>query len=245
MLADLKKALGRAEGHNEEDFIFATNRLLVHQFLYADKPAQRSDYFLIAQHVEYFTDLFEAIGWSLTYQPDESFIGIIPKGEERYLRLRVDESLFLLCLRQQYEERLENFDVEGGKAFLQSDDLLQIYENLTGKEIPNETRFREILALFTRHGIIERGKPSETEPKNVPLMINPSVRHVVVEDWLRQLEELGESQAELENDAVEEEALQAQDDEQDASSNTTTEDSAEESENVAATAKVENTDETA
>lgn len=213
MLADLKKALGKAEGHNEDDFISATNRLLVNQFLYADKPAQRRDYFLIAQHVDYFTDLFAAIGWSLTYQPDESFIGIIPKGEERYLRLRVDESLFLLCLRQQYEERLENFDVEGGKAFLQSDDLLQIYENLTGKEIPNETRFREILSLFSRHGLIERGKPNETDPKNLPLMINPSIRHVVVEDWLRQLEDLGESQDELENDAVEEEQLKAQDSE--------------------------------
>lgn len=246
MLADLKKALGRAEGHNEEDFISATNRLLVHQFLYADKPAQRSDYFLISKHVEYFTDLFEAIGWSLTYQPDESFIGIIPKGEERYLRLRVDESLFLLCLRQQYEEKLENFDVEGGKAFLHSDDLLQIYENLTGKEIPNETRFREILSLFTRHGIIERGKANETEPKNLPLMVNPSVRHVVVEDWLRQLEELGESQEELENDAVEEEALQAQDDEQQvAGSANVLDEKISEAVDVESTAKAENTDETA
>lgn len=253
MLADLKKALARAEGHNEDDFISATNRLLVHQFLYADKPAQRSDYFLIAQHVEYFTDLFEAIGWSLTYQPDESFIGIIPKREERYLRLRVDESLFLLCLRQQYEEKLEKFDVEGGKAFLQSDDLLQIYENLTGKEIPNETRFREILALFTRQGIIERGKPSETEPKNVPLMINPSVRHVVVEDWLRQLEELGESQEELENDAVEEEILEAQDNYQKGADKKNTpvevaealKNTESDTADLEATAKAENTDETA
>lgn len=211
MLADLKKALSRAEGHSEEDFIAAANRLLVNQFLYADKPAQRSDYFLIAKHVEYFTDLFEAIGWSLTYQPDESFLGIIPKGEERYLRLRLDESLFLLCLRQQYEERLENFDVEGGKAFIQSDELLQVYENLTAKEIPNETRFREILSLFSRHGIIERGKPNETEPKNVPLMINPSIRHVVVEDWVRQLEDLSETPDELENTEVSEEELEAQD----------------------------------
>lgn len=211
MLADLKKALARAEGRNEDDFIAATNRLLVNQFLYADKPAQRSDYFLISQHIDYFTDLFAAIGWSLTYQPDESFIGIIPKGEERYLRLRLDESLFLLCLRQQYEERLENFDVEGGKAFLQSDDLLQIYENLTAKEIPNETRYREILSLFSRHGIIERGKPQETDPKNIPLMINPSIRHVVVEDWIRQLEDLSESTDELENNAVEEEELDNQD----------------------------------
>ncbi len=203
MLGDLKKILSRFEQTNEEDFINAANKPLVSQFLYADKPSHRSHYFLISTHVEYFTNLFEAIGWSLTYQPDESFIGLIPKGEERYLRLRLDESLFLLCMRQQYEERLENFDVEGGKAFIHSDELLHLYENLTAKEIPNETRFKEILSLFSRHGIIERGKPAETEPKNIPLMINPAIRQVVVEDWVRQLEQLSEGADELENEAVE------------------------------------------
>ena len=122
MLGDLSKILGRTEGVDADDFIQAANKLLVNQFLYADKPSHRSHYFLIAQHVGYFTNLFEAIGWSLTHQPDESYIGLIPKGEERYLRLRLDESLFLLCLRQQYEQKLENFDVEGGKAFISSDD---------------------------------------------------------------------------------------------------------------------------
>ncbi|WP_210396119.1 DUF4194 domain-containing protein [Motiliproteus sediminis] len=211
MLGDLKKILSRDGAKDEEDFIAAANKLLVSQFLYADKPSHRPHYFLISAHVDYFTDLFAAIGWSLSYQPDESYIGLIPKGEERYLRLRIDESLFLLCLRQQYEERLENFDVEGGKAFIESDELLRLYENLTGKEIPNETRFKEILSLFNRHGIIERGKPPETDPKNIPLMINPSIRQVVVEDWVRQLEALGASVDELENDAVTEDELEEQD----------------------------------
>ncbi len=216
MLGDLKKILSRAPDVSETDFIDAANKLLVNQFLYADKPSHRPHYFLIAGHVDYFADLFEAIGWSLTYQADEAFIGIIPKGEERYLRLRIDESLFLLCLRQQYEERLENFDVEGGKAFIHSDELLRVYENLTAKEIPNETRFREILSLFSRHGIIERGKAAEEDPKNIALMINPAVRHVVVEDWVRQLEELCDGETD-EHEALNEAELSEQDAEASAS----------------------------
>ncbi|RDE25266.1 DUF4194 domain-containing protein [Motiliproteus coralliicola] len=211
MLGDLSKILNRVEQVDAEDFIQAANKLLVNQFLYADKPAHRPHYFLIADHIGYFTNLFEAIGWSLTHQPDESYIGLIPRGEERYLRLRLDESLFLLCLRQQYEQKLENFDVEGGKAFISSDDLLQLYENLTAKEIPNETRFKEILGLFSRHGIIERGKPAETDPKNIPLMINPSIRQVVVEDWVRQLEELADGVDASEEQAIEERELAEQD----------------------------------
>jgi hypothetical protein len=220
MLGDLKKILGRFEQVDAEDFVTAANKLLVNQFLYADKPSHRPHYFLISQHIGYFSNLFEAIGWSLTHQPDESYIGLIPKGEERYLRLKLDESLFLLCLRQQYEQKLENFDVEGGKAFIQSDDLLQLYQNLTGKEIPNETRFKEILSLFSRHGIIERGKPAETDPKNIPLMINPSIRQVVVEDWVSQLEGLADSSIES-LDANEVEVLEEQElAEQDAETNT-------------------------
>lgn len=214
MLGDLKKILSRVDQGDAEDFTLAANKLLVNQFLYADKPSHRPHYFLITNHIGYFSNLFEAIGWSLTHQPDESYLGLIPKGEERYLRLRLDESLFLLCLRQQYEQKLENFDVEGGKAFIASDDLLRLYENLTAKEIPNETRFKEILGLFSRHGVIEKGKPAETEPKNIPLMINPSIRQVVVEDWVTQLEDLagsGGAEESSERDALEQDQLAQQD----------------------------------
>lgn len=196
MLGDLQKIIGRSDQYQEEDFVHASNMLLVHQFLYAERSGHRDSYFLVASHVDYFTNLFAAIGWSLIYQPDEAYLGILPKGEERFMRLKLDESLFMLCLRQQYEQKLEAFEVEGGRAYITSDELLTIYENLTGKDIPNETRFKEILALFSRHGIIERGKPHETEPKNIPMTINPTIRQVVVEDFIGQLEALCEEREE-------------------------------------------------
>ncbi|MBV1789640.1 DUF4194 domain-containing protein [Marinobacterium sp. D7] len=190
MLGDLQKVVSRNEQHQADDFIRAANLLLTSQFLYADRPVHREHYFLISHNVEYFRNLFEAIGWSFIYQPDEAYLGILPRGEERVMRLRLDESLLLLCLRQIYEAKLESFEVEDGKAFSSSDDLLRLYDTLTGKEIPNETRLKEILSLFTRHGIIERGKSDETDPKNVPIRINPTIRQVVVEDYIGQLEAL-------------------------------------------------------
>lgn len=198
MLADLQKIISRSDKYQAADFARAANQLLTHQFLFADRPAHRESYFLVASHVEYFSNLMEAIGWSFVYQPDEAYMGILPLGEERFMRLRLDESLLLLCLRQQYEQKLESFEVEAGQAFTCTDELLSLYENLTGKEIPNETRLKEILALFSRHGIIERGKADESEPKNLPLQINPVIRQVVVEDYIGQLEALCENEAEVE-----------------------------------------------
>ncbi|MDO6513729.1 MULTISPECIES: DUF4194 domain-containing protein [unclassified Neptuniibacter] len=190
MLGDLQKIIGRSDQYQASDFSRAANQLLTNQFLYAERPGHRESYFLVSSHVDYFTNLFEAIGWSFVHQPDEAYMGILPKGEERFMRLRLDESLLLLCIRQQYEQRLENFEVEGGQAYTSTDELLTLYENLTRKEIPNETRLKEILSLFSRHGVIERGKPDEMEPKNIPLKINPVIRQVVVEDFIRQLEGL-------------------------------------------------------
>ncbi len=194
MLGDLQKIIGRSDQYQASDFNRAASQLLTNQFLFAERPGHRESYFLIASHSEYFSNLFEAIGWSFTHQPDEAYMGIIPKGEERYMRLRLDESLLLLCLRQQYEQRLESFEVEAGQAYTSTDDLLTLYENLTGKDLPNETRLKEILSLFSRHGVIERGKPDELDPKNIPLKINPVIRQVVVEDFIRQLEALCDPQ---------------------------------------------------
>ncbi|MBA4501239.1 DUF4194 domain-containing protein [Marinobacterium marinum] len=190
MLGDLQKIVSRNEQHDADDFIRAAGLLLSSQFLYADRPVHRDSYFLIASHLDYFRNLFEALGWTLAYQPDEAFLGIIPQGEERVLKLKLDESLLMLCLRQQYEQKLENFEVESGKAYTTTDELLRLFASLTGKDIPNETRLKEILSLFTRHGLVERGKVDETDPKNIPLRINPTIRQVVVEDYIGQLEAL-------------------------------------------------------
>ncbi|MGH1461415.1 MAG: DUF4194 domain-containing protein [Neptuniibacter sp.] len=198
MLGDLQKIIGRSDKYQASDFSRAANQLLTNQFLYSERPSHRESYFLVSSHVDYFTNLFEAIGWSFVYQPDEAYMGILPKGEERFMRLKLDESLLLLCIRQQYELKLEGFEVESGQAFTSTDDLLTLYENLTNKEIPNETRLKELLSLFSRHGIIERGKPDEMDPKNIPLKINPVIRQVVVEDYIRQLEALSDPEEEVE-----------------------------------------------
>ena len=247
MLGDLQKALERNEKTTEYDFVRAANSLLTNQFLYADRPAQRDNYFLIAQNMSYFRNLFSAIGWSVVYQPDEAYLGIVPQGEERVMRLKLDESLLLLCLRQMYEQKLENFEVEGGKAYITSDEMLSTYQSLTGKEIPNETRLKEILALFARHGVIERGKADETDPKNIPLGIYPTIRQVVVEDYIRQLEALCDMEGGADEVEVDVEVEETSDDSETAAESTSeaAEESADEEEIKHESDVEEGSDETA
>jgi len=227
MLGDLRKVLERNEKKTEEDFVRAANQILTHQFVYADKASQRDLYFLVSNNIDYFRNLFAAIGWTLVYQPDEAYLGIIPQAEERVLRLKLDESLLLLCVRQIYEQKLENFEIESGLAYTSSDELLNLYASLTGKEIPNETRLKEILALMSRHGLIDRGRPDETDPKNVPLSIYPTIRQVVVDDYIGQLEALCDTDSkdlELHSEETDEQTDESASDENREQANSATED---------------------
>jgi hypothetical protein len=207
MLGDLQKIISRSDKYQEDDFTRAANLLMTNQFIHADRSSHRDSYFLVSSHVEYFRNLFAALGWSFIYQPDEAYLGILPLGHERNLKLKLDESLILLCMRQMYEQKLENFEIENGKAYTSTDELLSLFETLTGKDIPNETRTKELMSLFSRHGLIERGKQDETNPKNTLFSVLPTIRQVVVEDHIKQIELL----CNIENDrdalSDEEEAL--------------------------------------
>jgi len=207
MLSDLQKIIGRSDKYQEEDFIRAANLLMTHQFIHADRSSHRESYFLISSHVDYYKNLFAAIGWSFIYQPDEAYLGILPQGHERNLKLKLDESLILLCMRQMYEHKLENFEIESGKAYTSTDELLALFETLTGKDLPNETRSKELLSLFSRHGLIERGKSDESNPKNIMFSILPTIRQVVVEDYIKQIEMLCDTENGRDALTDEEEAL--------------------------------------
>jgi hypothetical protein len=208
MLNDLQKIISRSEKYQEEDFVNAANMLMVNQFIHSDKRSHRDVYFLISSHVDYFRNLFAAIGWSFIYQPDEAYLGILPLGHERNLKLKLDESLILLCMRQMYEQKLENFEIDSGRAFTSSDELLALFETLTGKDLPNETRTKELISLFSRHGLIERGKPEEGNPKNILFSILPTIRQVVVEDFIKQIELLCDVDNNRDALTEEEEALE-------------------------------------
>lgn len=207
MLSDLQKIISRSDKYQEEDFVRAANLLMTHQFIHAERSSHRNSYFLISSHIDYFRNLFSAIGWSMVYQPDEAYVGVLPQGEERNIKLKLDESLFVLCMRQMYEQKLENFEIESGRAYSSSDELLGLYETLTGKELPNETRTKELLSLFSRHGIIERGKVDESNAKNTFFSILPTIRQVVVEDHIKQIELLCDTENNRDAFTEEEETL--------------------------------------
>lgn len=187
MLRELKKVVEES-GKDAQEFQQTANFVLANQFVSAFKHGQRKHYLLVESYHDYFSNVFDALGMKLYVNENERLAGVLPVQREAFVRLKTDETLFLLVLRQIYEEKVENFEVDNGFVATNTHTILDRYVQLVKREIPTETRFKDILSLFSRHGVIIRGKTYDEDSKNMIINITPVVRLIVTEAYLRQLE---------------------------------------------------------
>ena len=199
MLKELKKVVEES-GKDVQEFQQAANYLLSHQFVSAYKHGQRKYFLLIETYQHYFSVVFDALGMKLYVNENERLLGLLPVEREAFVRLKTDETLFLLVLRQIYEEKIENFEVDNGFVASNTHAVLERFVQLVKREIPTETRFKDILNLLSRHGVLIKGKAYDEDSKNLAIHITPVVRLVVTEAYLRQLESFNGSDAEQDED---------------------------------------------
>jgi len=205
MLRDLRQICERPGAFEPDDFRTAARAILERQFLLLERARDRDPYRLIANHFDYYVNLFDALGWTLHRDDTFGLIGLLPSETESFARLRLVDSLLLLCLRLLYEEGLERFEARDGSIYAQSETLLGRYETLLGRRRPLISEYREILSRFRRHTLIETGEDAED---GLPVLrILPTVRLVtgnrVQERLAAFLESAEESADEEEADATE------------------------------------------
>ena len=176
MLRDLRHVVEKSGGKDVEEFRLAASALLQRQFLMLERTRDRDSYRIIVNHFDYFTNLFDALGWSLHRDDNFSLIGLLPSDSETFSRLRMVETLMLLCLRLLYEEGMEKFEVTDGCVFTQSELLLSRYETLLGRKRPQITEFRDVLRTLKRYSMIELG--DDTEDGLPMIRIFPTIRLV-------------------------------------------------------------------
>lgn len=192
MLKELKKVVEES-GKDAQEFQHTANFVMANQFASAYKHGQRKHYLLLESYQEYFGHLFDALGMTFYINENERLAGILPVQKEAFVRLKTDETLFLLVLRQIYEEKIENFEVDNGFVATDTRTVLNRFVQLVKRDVPNETRFKDILALLSRHGVLIRGKSYEEDSKNQMINITPVVRLIVTEAYLRQLESFNDT----------------------------------------------------
>jgi hypothetical protein len=176
MLRDLRLVCERDESGEPNDFRIAARALLTRQFLLLERAGDRAAYRLVANHFDYFTDLLDALGWTLHRDDELGIIGVLPLETEAHARLRLADTLVLLCLRLLYEEGVEAFQVRDGAVFADTETLLGRYEALLGRRRPPRPELLDILARLRRRSLIETG---DKDDSGLPMLrILPTIRLV-------------------------------------------------------------------
>ena len=177
MLCDLQRVAERDTDLGAEPFKAAAARLLRDQFLLRERVGDREALRLVSNHYDYFENLFDALGWSLRRDDDFGVIGILPGEGQTRARLRLIDTLIVLCLRLLYEEGFDHFEVRDGCVFTESQTLIERYESLfTGRSLPPKTELRDLLARLRRQRLIDIG---ENDEQGLPrLRILPTIRWV-------------------------------------------------------------------
>jgi len=187
MLNELRRLLDKHDDLSEDDLRGAANALLTQQFLYLENDRQLPQYRIITQHIDYFNDLFDALGWQLLVDNDFGYVGILPSDEESYLPLNLEQTLFLFIARLMFEDGVETRQTQNGRVYVSSEDLLTRYESLTHRIRPKANDYRDILKLFQYHGLVvrEEDDPVTRLPR---LALLPALRQVAGDHIMERLE---------------------------------------------------------
>jgi hypothetical protein len=193
MLRDLEKLIDDADSSGvngeeiERELRSAAQHLWRSQFLYESDWGAKATYDLIRRYAAYFENLFDAIGYQVVGRPVDRFIGLLAIDLPSRQSMKLDESLLLLVMRLYYEEALKRFEVnEAGEVEVESETLLEVYEERTRRERPLIGRVREILIAFRQRGLV---RVDEHEGRrSFTLFLRPALPMVVAQDTLASLE---------------------------------------------------------
>ncbi len=120
-------------------------------------------------------------------RPNDGYVGLVANELPPRQSMKLDESLLLLVLRLHNEEAFTRFEAkEFGEVEVDSEQILQIYEDRTHRERPNFGRVKEILAVFRQRGLV---RIEGQDDKNFTLFLRPALPIVVSKDTLGSLEE--------------------------------------------------------
>jgi hypothetical protein len=193
MLRDLSKLIDDEDSEGgdgdqlQKELRQAAQQLWRAQFIYENDWGMKTSYEVLRRHMGYFENLFDALGYRVVGRPNDGYVGLVATDLPPRQSMKLDESLLLLVMRLHYEEAFTRFEAkEFGEVEVESEQILQIYEERTHRERPNFGRVKEILSAFKQRGLV---RIEDQDDKNFILFLRPALPIVVSNDTLGSLEE--------------------------------------------------------
>lgn len=172
-----------------QDFERAAWRLVSEQVLYAADQRSRVAYHLVEEFLDDFASALAPLGIRLERNAGYRYIVALPRHGEG-TPVRLDETLFLLILRQRYDEAMRQGRIEEhGEAVVELTDLQEAWPALTGRAMPDIGALRALAATLRRWGCcrLVEGEADDLQPFH--LMVRPAIVDIVGEQWLQRLDQ--------------------------------------------------------
>lgn len=160
-----------------QDFQRASYQLICQQVLYASNPKQRTSYRMIERFKVDFERVMSAVGLSLHQDTDGACYYVIPVVEP--LRtLGTEETIFVLCLRQMYDEKMREGDLvdDGSGAVVSLIEIQECAQRLFARDLQLKGKhWKELSEAAKRYGLVRviPNDPGNNQPFD--LLILPGI----------------------------------------------------------------------
>ena len=172
-----------------QDFERTAYRLVTEQVLYAGDRHARLAYSLVEEYLGDFSAALEPLGIRLERNAHYRYIVALPVQAEG-APVTLAETLFLLVLRQRYDEGMRQGQIEDqGEIVVELPELQEAYSALVSRPMPEVGELRELARTLKRWGVcrLVDSEPDETQPFH--LRIRPAIVEIVGEQWLQRLDQ--------------------------------------------------------
>ena len=171
------------------DFERAAYRLVTEQVLYASDHRSRVAYHLVEEFLDDFAAVLAPLGIRLERNGGHRYIVALPRHGDG-TPVRLDETLFLLILRQRYDEAMRQGRIEEhGEVVVELPDLQEAWPALTGRPMPEIGTLRMLVGTLRRWGCCRLVEGDSDDLQPFHLMVRPAIVDIVGEQWLQRLDQ--------------------------------------------------------
>ncbi len=184
--------LGRFPDHDRERLGESLRLLLEHGSILGLEPAQTDLYHWAYQNRGFLDELAGLLDFKLHWDYQDRTVQAVPQGAAFLLRLRFDATLVLLTLWYEFDTAVrDRGETPPIRLTVQAlnDALASKFEPLR-KNLPSQTRLREILSVAQRKNLL-RVTPDPL-PERSLIEVLPTLKRVIpfqdIEEWAKNAE---------------------------------------------------------
>jgi len=173
----------------EQDFERAAYRLVTEQVIYANDRLSRVAYAIVEAYLDDFAAALAPLGMRVERNAHYRYVVALPAHGEG-TPVTLDETLFLLVLRQRYDEAMRLGRIEEhGEVLVELPDLQEAWQALTGRAMPDTGALRTLARSARRWGVCRLVESEADDPQPFHLLVRPAIVEIVGEQWLQRLDQ--------------------------------------------------------